>query len=88
MPENALRGIGQIVLQSSPWTGLAILCALLLQEPSLALGCALGALAGNAGAKLLGLPEADTSAGLHGFNGALVGIAAFVFFPGSAAAFA
>lgn len=81
--DHLLRGIGQIVLQNSPWTGLAIVCALLVQAPILALGCALGALSGNAFGRLIRLPITDAAAGLHGFNGALVGIAGFVFFPES-----
>lgn len=88
IPEDALRGVGQIVLQDSPWTGLAILGALLVEEPKLALGCALGALFGNLGAGLLRRPASETRAGLHGFNGALVGTAAFVFFPSSSIAWA
>lgn len=86
--EDALRGVGQIVLQDSPWTGVAILAALFVEEPKLALGCALGALFGNVGASLLRRPASETRAGLHGFNGALVGTSAFVFFPTSPIAWA
>jgi urea transporter len=38
-----------------------------------------GAVAANVGAVLAGHSEADTREGLHGFNGALAGLAAFTF---------
>ncbi len=82
----ALCGIGQIVLQGSAWTGGCIVLALLWQEPTLALGCALGALVGQLTARGLRLPAEATAAGLHGFNGALVGTAAAVFFAAPATA--
>jgi urea transporter len=74
-----LRSIGQIVLQPSAVTGACFLAAWLVTEPLLAGAALLGALVANANAVLARMPDADTSVGLHGFNGALAGLAAVSF---------
>ncbi|WP_323017426.1 urea transporter [Castellaniella sp.] len=77
---QGLRGIAQVFLQRHAATGACLLTAVAWQSVTLALGCLLGALTGtlfgrwrNAGA--------DADAGLHGYNGALVGIGVLLALP-------
>jgi len=85
-----LRSFGQIVLQANAFTGACLIAAWLLADPRLACAALLGAIAANVSAVLTGHPAHDTCAGLHGFNGALAGLAAFSFIadPATAAAVA
>lgn len=73
-----LRSLGQVVLQPNAFTGVCLLAAWLLSGPRLACAALIGAIAANLNAGLAGCPEADTRAGLHGFNGALAGLVAFL----------
>lgn len=81
-----LRSFGQIVLQPNACTGACLLAAWLLYEPRLAIAALCGAIAANIGATLAGHSDDDTRAGLHGFNGALAGLAAFHFIADDAVA--
>ncbi|USX04082.1 urea transporter [Paraburkholderia fungorum] len=81
-----LRSFGQIVLQPNAFTGACLLAAWLLCDPRLACAALMGAVAANVSAVLAGSPEDDTQAGLHGFNGALAGLAAFSFIADNATA--
>jgi urea transporter len=81
-----LRSLGQIVLQSNAFTGACLLAAWLVADPRLACAALTGAVAANIGALLAGCSEDDTRAGLHGFNGALAGLAAFTFIADDATA--
>ncbi|MFM0732077.1 urea transporter [Paraburkholderia sediminicola] len=81
-----LRSLGQIVLQSNAFTGACLLAAWLLCDPRLACAALMGAIAANVSAVLAGYREDDTRAGLHGFNGALAGLAAFSFIADNATA--
>lgn len=74
-----LRSFGQIVLQRNAVTGACLLAAWLACDPRLACAALIGAVSANIGAVLAGYDEADTRDGLHGFNGALAGLAAFTF---------
>jgi urea transporter len=74
-----LRSFGQIVLQPNAVTGACLLAAWLACDPRLACAALMGAIAANIGAVLGGCGEDDTRAGLHGFNGALAGLAAYSF---------
>lgn len=74
-----LRSLGQIVLQANAFTGACLLAAWLLANPRLACAALMGAVAANVSALLAGYRDDDTRAGLHGFNGALAGLAAFSF---------
>ncbi|WP_345814683.1 urea transporter [Paraburkholderia sp. PREW-6R] len=73
-----LRSLGQIVLQPNAFTGACLLAAWLIHDPRLACAALIGAVAANVSATLAGYDGHDTRAGLHGFNGALAGLAAFV----------
>lgn len=81
-----LRSAGQIVLQPNAATGACVLAAWLLYDPRLAIGALCGSIAANLGAILAGHSDDDTRAGLHGFNGALAGLAAFHFIADDAVA--
>lgn len=81
-----LRSLGQIVLQSNAFTGACLIAAWLVCAPRLACAALTGAVAANVGAVLAGHSEADTREGLHGFNGALAGLAAFTFIADDATA--
>ena len=70
-----LRSLGQIVLQPNAFTGACLLAAWLVCDPRLACAALMGAIAANVSAVLAGYQEDDTRAGLHGFNGALAGLA-------------
>ncbi|MFT4067206.1 urea transporter [Paraburkholderia sp.] len=74
-----LRSLGQVVLQPNAFTGACLLAAWLLSGPRLACAALIGAIAANVNAALAGCPEAEAHAGLHGFNGALAGLVAFIF---------
>lgn len=74
-----LSGVGQVVFVDKPASGGAILAGLAICDPSLALAGAVGAASGNAAAKVLGLDASATAAGLHGYNGCLVGCAFAAF---------
>jgi urea transporter len=79
-----LRSFGQIVLQPNAFTGACLLAAWLLSDPRLACAALMGAISANVSAMLTderdhpGCDD-DIRAGLHGFNGALAGLAAFSF---------
>lgn len=78
---TVFRGIGQVIFQNNPWSGLLFLLGIGLSSPSAALATFVGALVGTLSAQLLKLPKEQIQNGLHGFNGALVGVAMAVFFP-------
>ncbi|CAM5791871.1 urea transporter [Castellaniella caeni] len=80
LSRQCLRGIGQIYLQRSAWAGACFLLAVVLQAPTLGLACALGALVGTLWGRRCGM-VADCEDGLHGYNGALAGIAVLVVLP-------
>jgi urea transporter len=81
-----LRSLGQIVLQPNACTGACVLVALLVSDLRLACAALTGAVAANVSAILSGCDEHDTRAGLHGFNGALAGLAAVTFIADNATA--
>ncbi|WCM22311.1 urea transporter [Paraburkholderia bryophila] len=81
-----LRSLGQIVLQPNAFTGACLLAGWLLADPRFACAALIGATAANVSAVLAGYREADTRDGLHGFNGALAGLAAFNFIADNATA--
>lgn len=78
----ALRGLAQVVFQPDARAGALFLAALALASPALALGGFAGALVAGLIAGRAGAPRAEVEAGLHGFNGALAGIA-LALFPGA-----
>ena len=71
--QGQLSAIAQIYLQSSPIFGTAVLLCLYLTQPTLALGCLLGACVASATAWTLAFPDDDRRQGLYSFNAALSG---------------
>lgn len=82
MIASYLKGFGQIMLQECAWTGVLFLAGLAVGSWAMLAGALLGALSGMLTARLFKLDSEDElRRGLFGFNGALVGIATFFFFP-------
>jgi urea transporter len=82
---TGLRGIGQVFFQENALTGACFVLGIALSSPLMALGAVVGAAIGTVTARVLKYDEAETLAGIYGFNSTLVGIATFFFFrPGAA----
>lgn len=80
-----LRGAGQVMFQNSPWTGLFFLLGIAwaswrADTPEVVIGALTGLCTGTLAACLLHAPREEIDAGLHGYNGILVGCALPVFF--------
>ncbi|HWJ76208.1 MAG TPA: urea transporter [Kaistia sp.] len=80
----ALRGLGQVMFQDNPLTGLFFLLAIIwgagaTGQPFVAIGGVLGLLAATATALALGVDRVAWRAGLFGFNGVLTGLALATF---------
>lgn len=75
-----LRGIGQIVFQESPITGLLFVIGICIAAPLQAAGIVAGAAIGTITAWVLKYDKDQIKAGIYGFNPALVGIATLFFF--------
>ncbi|WP_370280198.1 urea transporter [Pontibacterium sp.] len=84
--QSWLKGYGQIMLQSSSLTGLLFLLGIGLNSVPMLLGALLGGFIATLTGNLLRTPNA-LHQGLHGFNGALVGIAGVFFLQPSVASF-
>ena len=69
-----LRGISQVVFQNNRLTGLVILGAIAYNSGTYAVSCVLGTVAATLTAILLQADRGQISAGLFGYNGALLGI--------------
>lgn len=74
-----LRGVGQVVFQNNPLTGLLILLAILVNSWIYLLVCLLGVVASTVTAMLLKADRGLIRDGLFGFNGALVALALVAF---------
>lgn len=80
-----LRGAGQVMFQNNPLTGFLFLAgifwgALAAGMPAVAFGAVLGTVAGTLSAYVLSASKEDINAGLHGYNGILLGCALPTFF--------
>ncbi|WP_435007898.1 urea transporter [Tundrisphaera lichenicola] len=75
-----LRGIGQIFFAENALTGFLFVLGIVLSSPLMAAGLVVGSVIGTVTARVLKFDAAEISAGIYGFNSALVGIAAFFFF--------
>nr|XP_027791449.1 urea transporter 1 [Marmota flaviventris] len=74
-----LRGISQVVFVSNPISGILILVGLLVQNPWWALNGCVGTVVSTLTALLLSQDRSAIAAGLHGYNGTLVGLLIAVF---------
>lgn len=77
--EQVLRGIGQVVFQNNPVSGLIILGALFLNSWIYGAICLLGTVVSTLTARILDADKGLVADGLFGFNGALVGLALVAF---------
>jgi urea transporter len=78
--DTLLRGVGQVMFQNNPLTGLLFLVGILVNSFKFCGAALLGLAASTLAAHLLGADRALIRAGLFGFNGILVGIALAFFF--------
>jgi len=77
--DTLLRGVGQVMLQNNPITGLLFLVGIFLNSYEDGLTALLGLVVATVAAYLLGADRTLISNGLFGFNGVLTGIALSVF---------
>lgn len=77
--DTVLRGIGQVVFQNNPLSGLVILFAILINSWIYAVICVLGVVASTLTAIILKADKGLIRDGLFGFNGALVALALIAF---------
>lgn len=81
--EIVLKGIGQIMLQDSAWTGLLFLIAISYDSVLMGVAALASAIIGTATAKILKFDEANIKAGLYGFNATLIGVGLIFMFESS-----
>ena len=74
------KGIGQIMLQNSAWTGLFFLAGVCCGSLMMGLGAAIAVITGTFTARLLKYDEDEINSGLYGFSATLVGVAMICFF--------
>lgn len=77
---TVLRGIGQIMLQESAWTGLLFLIAISYDSVLMGVAALLSTIVGTATAKVLKFDDNNIKAGLYGFNATLIGVGLIFFF--------
>ncbi len=81
--ETVLKGIGQIMLQDSAWTGLLFLIAISYDSMMMGFAALLSAIVGTATAKVLKFDINNIKAGLYGFNATLIGVGLIFLFESS-----
>ncbi|XP_070592529.1 urea transporter 1 isoform X2 [Erythrolamprus reginae] len=74
-----LRGVSQVMFVSNPLSGLILLIGFLVQSPWLTLMCCTGVIVSTLTAVILSQERSAVAAGLHGYNGVLVGMLMAVF---------
>ncbi|XP_039200470.1 urea transporter 1 isoform X2 [Crotalus tigris] len=74
-----LRGISQVMFVNNPLSGLILLIGFLVQSPWLTLMCCIGGIVSTLTAVILSQERSSVAAGLHGYNGVLVGMLMAVF---------
>lgn len=84
--KSTLNGVGQVMFQQSPWTGLLFLIGIFwgsyeCHVPAVAYGAIVGVVASTLAGYLLVPGHKGGEAGLWGFNGVLVGCAFPTFLP-------
>jgi urea transporter len=81
--QTVLRGIGQIMLQESAWTGLLFLIAISYDSIIMGVAALLSSIIGTATATVLKFDDANIKSGLYGFNATLIGVGLLFFFQSS-----
>lgn len=79
-----LNSFSQIFLQQKPATGLLFLIGILLNAPVMAVGGVAAVVSALLTAQAMKCPKDEITAGLYGYNAALVGVALMFFFPANA----
>jgi len=77
--DHVLRGIGQVMLQNSPVSGLLFLIGIFVSSWQAGLHALFGTVVATATAMLLGAPGRSVGSGLYGLNGALTGLGLATF---------
>ncbi len=77
--DQVLRGMGQVMFQDNPYTGLLFLLGILIHSPLWAAAALLGTGVSTVTARALGVAPSAVCSGLYGYNGALVAIALLYF---------
>jgi len=75
------RGMGQVMFQNNAISGCLFLLGIFYNSFLMGIGALLGTFIGTICAFFLKYPKAEIKNGLYGFNGTLVGIAVWAFFP-------
>lgn len=75
-----LKGLGQIMLQNSFWTGLFFIAGIFCGSVIMGIAAIVSVLTGTLTAKLLKYNADEIDSGLYGFSAALVGVALVCFF--------
>ena len=78
--ETVLKGIGQIMLQDSAWTGLLFLIAISYDSVLMGIAALVSTIVGTATAKILKFEDKNIKAGLYGFNATLIGVGLIFIF--------
>lgn len=80
-----LRGVGHVMLQNNPWTGLLFLAGIFVDSWDYGLYALLGTVVATGAAQICGASREDLSAGLFGFNGTLTALALALYLRPNAA---
>lgn len=72
---EVLKGVGQIMLQNSAWTGLLFLVGIFYDDLTMGIAAILASCVGTLTARLLNYDKTETAIGLYGFSATLVGVA-------------
>nr|XP_058897005.1 urea transporter 2 isoform X1 [Kogia breviceps] len=75
----ALRGTSQVMFVNNPLSGILIVLGLFVQNPWWAISGCLGTVVSTLTALILSQDKSAIAAGLHGYNGVLVGLLMAVF---------
>lgn len=75
-----LKGVGQIMLQESAYTGLLFLVGIFYGSLNMGFAALLAVFIGTMTAKILGFNKTETAQGIYGFSPALVGVALLFYF--------
>ncbi|WEK21683.1 MAG: urea transporter [Candidatus Pedobacter colombiensis] len=78
--ETVLKGIGQIMLQESAWTGLLFLIAISYDSILMGVVALMCSIIGTATARICKFSDENIKAGLYGFNATLIGVGLVFFF--------
>jgi urea transporter len=77
--DSLLRGVGQVMFQDNPLTGLLFLVGIFVNSWQLGISAIIGVLVSTVTALLLGADRTLIRAGLFGYNGVLLGVALSFF---------